>query len=74
MGILCSMHMMDAVRSTTASCLSITSWMEISSYFFASGFDLGIAVINAVNGLGQKNARPPPSQWPAAVMVVSVEK
>ena len=40
-GILFSRHMIDAVRSTTASFFSTTSSIESSSYFFAAGLVFG---------------------------------
>src|SRR5699024_6161210 len=40
-GILFSRQRIDAVRSTAASCLSITSWMDTSSYLTAAGFTFG---------------------------------
>lgn len=40
-GILFSIHMIDAVRSTTASLRSITSCMDTSLYFTAEGLIFG---------------------------------
>jgi len=44
-GILCSRHITDAVKSTTASLLSITSCIVSVSYFFALGSILGLKLL-----------------------------
>ena len=52
-GILFSIHIMEAVISITASFLSITSWILISS-ILCVGIQFRIAVINTVYRLCQE--------------------